>query len=290
MSWFSIDLLVTLLVISVTHEIWHIYAPSDVAWSTEVIMVIAFAFIFSVAQAILGVNRISWSKATFADAYDLVPAWVVASVLVYVVNQQIHGFPPGLILIASGLAIGGFVFARYRTRLLTTLYYRLLRSKSRALAARERVLIVGSGRTAEHIAWMLGHPAYSNKFRIVGFVDDDLFAYGTRIYGANVIGEHKDIPQLVEKQDVGLIILADHHIDFQKFCSITRACDSTKARVVVAPDIFGSLNSLIGTTPAAPQAGSVRDAQNYRCMHCLARPALSEKETMVEEQGAAKAG
>jgi FlaA1/EpsC-like NDP-sugar epimerase len=166
------------------------------------------------------------------------------------------------------LALSGIIFVRYRKRVIDSLVGRLSTRRLKLPATRERVIIVGSGRTAEHIAWLLDHPTYSGKFQVLGFIDDDFRTQGMTIYGSRVIGRIGDISQVVQKQDVGLIILADSETAAHKFKEFRDLANFRPARVVVAPDIFGSLNGL-GKIQSGD--GLIGDLNEFQCQHCLAR-------------------
>jgi len=283
LNWFTIDVLVTFTAIGITGLIWRAFEVLDVGLLRAVIIAIGSAFLFSSIGALLGVNHIAWSKASFADVYELLPAWLIASVLVFLINMQMGLFPWALVVVAAVLALAGFVFVRYRSRLIKSLLVWISRYASSAQATRERVLIVGSGRTAEHIALLLDHPTYSRRFRVVGFVEDDLLAKGMRIYGARVVGTSEDLPKLVKEHDVGLILLADHRMTYRDYRSVTRACDAIQTKVVFVPDIFGSLDGLAGTLPAAPlMDDNGREESEFRCQRCLAKYGISVKETEVD--------
>jgi FlaA1/EpsC-like NDP-sugar epimerase len=185
--------------------------------------------------------------------------------------------------VASGLALAGFALIRYRGRLITGFLSRIMLYRIGAQPTRERVLIVGSGRTAEHIAWLLDHPTYSGKFQVVGFVDDDLLSQGMRIYGASILGTCKNIPELVQKHDVGLILLADHRLAYEEYQSISAACEGTSVRIAVVPDIFGSLRSLSEALSAYPQDGNGRILDDLRCIGCMAKYVPSGIESKLDE-------
>ncbi len=284
LNWFTIDLLITFTVIGLTGLVWRAFGPLHVGWFRAAAIAIGAAFFFSLIGAILGVNRITWSKATFADAYELFPAWLIAFTMVFLINWQMDLFPWPLVLIASVIALGGFILVRYRSRLITAFVVSTLHHARGAQETRERVLIVGSGRTAEHIAWLLNHPTYTRKYQVVGFVDDDLLDKGMRIYGAKVVGACQDLPKLVKKHNVGLVLLADHRLTYGQYCSITRACESMPAKIRFVPDIFGSLYSLAEDTSAdllKNEAG--RDMTEFRCQQCLARfSCLRDEEGMID--------
>jgi hypothetical protein len=270
LRWFSIDIFITFLAMGFTGFVFRLQGPLDVGWPRTLLLFIGFALIFSLTGAVLGVNRIAWSKATITNIYDLIPSWLVASALVLLVNRQLNFFPSAMIFLASVLALAGFVLVRYRGRLFKELLVWLSHRVGSAVAARERVLVVGSGRTAEQIAWLLDHPTYSRRLRVIGFVDDDLPTQGMRIYGAKILGQVKDIPELIEQHDVGIMILADHRIDKQGSQSIAAVCHDTSVRMVVAPDIFGSLKCLFETASSVSNSGNeFGDGTDIICTHCL---------------------
>jgi hypothetical protein len=65
-----------------------------------------------------------------------------------------------------------------------------------------------------------------------------------------------------------LIILADNQVTLRKYKEFRDMTIYNPARVVVAPDIFGSLSNLDGGSQANSAAGSLND---FQCQHCLAR-------------------
>lgn len=285
LNWFTIDLLITLTSIGLTGLVWRAFGPLNIGWFRAAAIAFGFSLIFGLTKMILGVNRIAWSKASFADAYELFPAWLMAFTIVFVVNWQMALFPWALVATASLMALGGFVLARYRGRLVTALLVWVLRHSSSAQVRRERVLIVGAGRTAEHIAWLLDHPRYSRKYQVVGIVEDDLLDKGMRIYGAKVIGACRDLPELVKKHAVGLVLLADHRITCQDYRVITQACGAIAVKFMYVPDLFGSLENLDGSAPFA-RSDSNDDWSEFRCQHCLVRytsPAVEESLSKYDE-------
>jgi FlaA1/EpsC-like NDP-sugar epimerase len=95
------------------------------------------------------------------------------------------------------------------------------------------------------MAWLLHSGSGSEAFRAVGIVDDDLFKQGTRIQGLQVLGRRSDIPQLVKKFDVGIVVFAIHNIPLQERRQVLEICSSTPARVIAMPDIIGTLKSMV---------------------------------------------
>ena len=275
MSWFSIDLLVTFIAIGVTGLFWRIDAPLNIGWSRAIAGAIGFSLLFSITGALMGVNRIAWLQASDRDIFDLIPAWMVATLIGYMANLAAGVFPSGLFLMASGLALIGYIVVRYRSRLFTGFLSRVLHNRGAAQAARERVLIVGSGPTAQLATWLLDHPVNTNRFWVVGMIDNDLYKQGIRIFGVQVLGNCKDLPHLIAKYDIGVIILADQGIaETEEVTNIARY-QTASTRFAVLPDIFATLNGLALVSPIYQEdAQEVQpEASKLACTYCLARMA-----------------
>jgi FlaA1/EpsC-like NDP-sugar epimerase len=152
-------------------------------------------------------------------------------------NAWLRLLPNQLLVLAASLALAGYVLTRYRARLLTGLLSRWLSLRRSDLGVRESVLIVGAGETGQYAAWRLSSSRVTPNFRVVGFVDDDLFRQGARVGGFNVLGKSRDLPSLVKKHDVGLVIFAIHKISRAERRSILENCRDSGARVVTWPDM-----------------------------------------------------
>jgi len=277
-SWFTVDALITFSVFGLAGIIWRISAPLNVGWPTSIALGLGFALLFSLMGVIFGVNRISWSKATSADFLDLLPSWIVATVIAFFVNAIIRFFPQDLVLAASALALLGFVVVRYRNHIFVRLMQRFLQLQERSHVIRERVLIIGLGASAQHASWLLEHLVNSKLFWVVGFVDNDLLKQRMRYYGSYVVGTWKDIPKLVEKYDVGVIIQADYRVEAKEMKHIKEICAQTPARLVVLPDILVSVNRLVKPSPKARRVTNGNGAgADPACLDCLARSGASSR-------------
>ena len=277
--WFFLDFLVSFASIGLTGVFLRLFGPLHLGWFTALFLAIRFSLLYSLVGVLLGINRINWSKATIWDATRLFADWVIATGLALVFHPYL-GLPTSrfyeLILFSAFLAFAGFVLIRYRSRLLIGLISRIIQTSSSPNSVRERVLIVGAGRTAEHIAWLLNHPTYSKRFQIIGFIDDDLLSQGLKVYGAKVIGTGVDIKELVNKYDIGLIILADYRMTDSDFCAICDGIAQTSVKVFVAPDIFGSLNGLNNSSSDEIPVS----LNSYQCQHCIARYSTHDSENI----------
>lgn len=255
-GWFVIDLVVTLVSIVVTGIVWRFFTPLNVGVLPSAIIAFGLAWLYTLTGMLLGMDRIAWSQAWASDAIGLVVSVVLATGLVLVLNQLWSTapiLPPGLIIIAAVLSLLGFVLTRYRSRLITGFTSRWLERAGGVGNTRERVLIVGGGSTGQFVNWLLGNGSNVDLFRVVGYVDDDLYKQGRRYQGVNVLGRCADIPRLVDQHDVGLIVFAIHNIESAERSALVKLCRRTPASVVDVPDIVASLNAAIAVKPEHPQ-------------------------------------
>jgi lipopolysaccharide/colanic/teichoic acid biosynthesis glycosyltransferase len=284
LSWFVWDALIVFVSILLTDAVVSLFGPLNISWLNAIEMALGFSLLNSIAGLVLSTNSINWPKATSWESGRLWISWLVATAIVICIHFYL-GFTGlrtyGVILGASLLSLPGIIFVRYRDRLTGGLLSRILNHRLNSEAVRERVLIVGSGRTAEQIAWLLDHPTYSGKFQVVGFIDDDLRSQGMKIYGSKVIGRINDVQTIVKEHDVGLIILADYQMASHKYKEFRKIASFKPARVLVAPDIFGSLNGLVGASTGNDGAGNLND---FQCQHCLARFAAQDNSNLDENE------
>jgi lipopolysaccharide/colanic/teichoic acid biosynthesis glycosyltransferase len=268
-NWFTIDTVITFIAIAIAGVLWRTFGPLDVGLLPSVGLAALFALLFGLAGTLFGTHRITWSKATPDDVFDLLPGAALVTLIALLANYLNAMFitwnlsgeagnmsvgqvqpepllPVGLILTAAGLAFLGFVLVRYRSRLLTGLATRWVAWRNFDPAGREKALLVGGGESGQIAAWMLNNGNYAKVLRVVGLVDDDMFKQGIRIHGLKVMGRRVDIPRLVSTLDIGVIIFAIHNISADERREVLKICASTQARLFIFPDIMASLSGVIG--------------------------------------------
>ena len=284
MNWFVIDAMVSLAAMAATGVIWRSFGPLNVGLPEAIALATGFALIFSLAGVVLKVNRISWSQASLADASELAPALLLATLIALLGNQMMPNHPPlhpGMILMAAMAAGAGFVAVRFRSRLLSAFAERWLAWRQDGTeAARERALVVGGGESGQFAAWMLEQRKRSTAMKLVGFVDDDLYKQGARIRGREVLGRSEDIPRIAEEHDIGVIVFAIHNITAEERRRLLGLCAETKARVVVLPDIQSALGRARNEEEEAPAAWQ---QGKLACHYCLMRSSPVETERWLAE-------
>ncbi len=259
-NWFIIDSLTTLIAFGLAGGFWRLsinYLGNGLL--NNILIAVTYSMVFSTIAALTGVQKIAWTSASAGDALELVLSTVLALLVTLAMNYWLNFLPNPLIFMASGLAFFGYVFTRYRSRILTGALSRWVTQRKDGLTVRERVLIVGAGDSGQFAAWRLMHGGESLNFQVVGFVDDNIFSQGTRLNGVSILGKRKDIPGLVEKYDIGAIVFAIHKISASERQAILKTCRGTQARVVTWPNML----SLIRPQRSETNAVSAPDRKPY---------------------------
>ncbi len=244
-SWFVIDTIVALIAVGASGLFWRTLGPLDMGWDFAPFLAIILALLFSLLNAALGLNRVSWSKAQPAEVIDLAVSSSFGTLIVLIVNGYL-GTPKllvGLILLSGLFAFFGFVAVRYRSRLITGLATRWLNLRGAFSVVGERVLIVGAGEMGQFASWLLRYGQLAQAFQVIGMVDDDPRKDGLRIDGCNVLGRAEDIPKLVQERDIGVIIFAINRLSADRRAEILELCHQTGTRIVVLPDFLRFIQS-----------------------------------------------
>jgi lipopolysaccharide/colanic/teichoic acid biosynthesis glycosyltransferase len=278
LNWFTIDLVTTFLAFGAIGLVFHTQDQLNIDEFHAILVTIGYAILFSGMGVLFGTNRIRWAKANPSDFFDLVPSWILATTIAFFVNLFLDYLPADLILIGSVFSLFGFVVIRSRSMIIRHFLERSVLFRKKNELIRERVLIIGLGASAQHTAWLFEHLTNSKLFHITGFVDNDLTKQGMRFFGSDVIGRWEDIPVLVSKNDIGLIILADYRVDSKDYRLIKGICSQTKARLVVMPDILASLNYLVkGPAKKMGKSTKIGSPADSKCIDCLAQHIYATK-------------
>ena len=272
LNWFTIDLFTTFIAFGSIGLLYRLKGPLNIGELQAFVLTFAYAVLFSGMGVVFGTNRIHWSKANPADLFDLVPSWILATSVAFIANLFLGFFPADLILIGSVFSLFGFITFRSQNLIITHFLEQSAIFHKNYRMMREQVLIIGLGAAAQHAAWLFEHLTNSKLFHVVGFVDNDLTKQGIRLFGSNVIGKWEDIPNLVKKHDIGLIILADYRVDTKEYKELKKLCSGISARFVVMPDILASVNHLINKSMKKTNVVNIGDESiDAKCIDCLAQ-------------------
>lgn len=252
---FLIDVPIALAAVGISGFIWRAAGPLNIGWGPAILLALLIAFLFGFINALLGMNRISWSSARAMDALGLAVSDAVTMLILFtfdrIADQSSRlklDLPIGMWITISFLAFAGFLVVRYRTRLVTGLATRWLQLRGTSTHVGERVLIVGAGQMAQLAAGFFRQGETGEMLNIIGMVDDDPKKIGLRFDGNKVIGSTEDIPQLVERWNIGVILFAIGNIPLEKRSGILNRCRQTTARIVLIPDLFEMLSGCLFAT------------------------------------------
>ncbi len=207
----------------------------------DVLSVTAMCAIMITSLYLFKVYQRIWSRTSGHSIKVLVAAVGMATVAAIIAELIFRPrlLSPNSIIMAHILALFGIVAVRYRSRLLSGFRWRW-----RAIWRNEfptqptRVLIIGAGESGQTLALRLKHHSHDTAYHVVGFVDDDREKQNKIIEGCTILGTRADIARLVQEQRIDLIVVAIHTLAGADFRDILARCESTPARIKVAPDLF----------------------------------------------------
>jgi lipopolysaccharide/colanic/teichoic acid biosynthesis glycosyltransferase len=256
-SWFLIDCLVAFGSVGVVGIIWRSNGPLNLGLGVSIGIAITIALLFSVINSMLGLGRISWPTARSSHVFDLAFSSGIATLLLYLINGLWPSgmlFPSGMTLEIGIFTFLGFVIARYRQRLITGLISRVLQYRSTTSTLGERVLIIGAGECGQLAAWLIHKSNLSMAFSIVGMIDDDPLKQNRIIDGYPVLGTTREIPTLVKRRNIGLIMFAISKIESADRDRILAICRQASVRMLIIPDLIKVVqNYLLKQTREVPR-------------------------------------
>lgn len=255
LNWFVVDNLVAFLAVAVTGVLWRMSAPLDLGIDSAILAAAGIAFVFSWVNSAMGLGKIWWRNARPAYVFDLAFSSAISTLLVATFSwfwpNKENLLPLGMIFETGLFAFLGFVAVRYRERLLTGLASRWLGERKVPNELVERVLVVGAGECGLLATWLIKRSNLSAAFSVIGMVDDNPVKQGMSVEGHRVLGFSRRIPEIVKKQDVGLILFAIEHIHPKEQARILKLCHQTSARVVMIPDLMAIFRERLSAVPSA---------------------------------------
>jgi len=249
-SWFLIDTAIVFIATLASELIWRTTMPINLGMANAVLVAFLIGLFFSLINTLLGLNRVTWSRAAAADVLLLGASVFFSTALLFFAKLlwlDKPVLPVGLIITTGLLSFFGFVVGRYRERLITGAASRWVTVRTgrdahaRGVQMAERVLVVGAGDNGELAIWLFSRPRMNHAFNVCGILDDDPRKQGMRVNGVTVLGTTADLDKIVAQEDIGLIVYTIYNIAEEKRHSLIQRCHRTRARVVVLPDVMSQL-------------------------------------------------
>ncbi len=250
-SWFARDLIICTLAVAAVGSVWRLFGPINWGLLPLALLALVLAALFSSMNVFLGLDRVVWARAGAEDALVLGFSNGMTLLLILLLNYLLERYawiplpalPTELVVLMGALAFAGFLFSRYRMRLVTSFASRWLAWRNQRGGFGERTLIVGAGEGGQVVNWLLKRGTLRRAFSVVGMVDDDLAKQGMRIDGCQVLGGSGDLPDLVCKYDVGVVLYTIDNISPQARKKHLKICELLNVRTVFLNDILGVIQT-----------------------------------------------
>jgi lipopolysaccharide/colanic/teichoic acid biosynthesis glycosyltransferase len=241
LSWFLVDFIAAFISVGVAGIVWRLDSPINLGPLRYLLLAFGMAISLSVINAFLGLHHIVWRYASPVHVMDIALSVFLTSIFIILVNRfwlseviLTFDFMLNFMLLTFFL----LVLARYRERLITGVANRWMSLRKDKKSLGERVLVVGAGAGGELAVWLLQKSEHASAFSIIGYVDDDYRKQNAQMAGYPVLGTTADIPTLVKKQGVGLILYSISKISDAERSRILDLCQQSTARVIAIPDLM----------------------------------------------------
>lgn len=275
-SWFLIDFMVSFIVAYMASFIWGMGQQAPLAVKDLGVMALPVALFFSGFNSLIGLNRVLWSEATMDDAVRLIISSVFMTTILCIFNylQSIYHWstfsplPPSMILFIGMVAGFGFLSVRYRLRLLSSTAHRWVNWRQGTSKIGERVLIVGLGEGNKIANYLMRQRIFRTAFSIVGTVDNNNPSqHGMRVSGNWILGGIRDIPTLIKRYDIGIILSTIARTEAENE-HILEICQMSQTRLIFLDDLLLMTNRQV-TRPRGEIDSQLWSEGHleYRAMH-----------------------
>jgi FlaA1/EpsC-like NDP-sugar epimerase len=111
----------------------------------------------------------------------------------------------------------------------------------------QRTLIAGAGGAGDLLLRdLLRSP--DHRYQVIGFVDDDRAKIGTSLGGRPVLGRLDDLPDLIARHQVAMVMLAIPRLPAARIREVLNLCSRQKASFKIIPTSFTALDGRLSAT------------------------------------------
>lgn len=177
----------------------------DLNWRKEFKKEYAFAYlgIFLIGYFYTRMNEKSWTYTNILDVLNLIVLNGVSSIIfLVIIYSKVISYPASIVLVSLTLSVSFQLFCRYLFRL-----KRFYKTKNKCYISETRALIYGAGEAGTILAKeSMTNPVF--PYHIVGFLDDDPKKKDTYIYNIKVLGNRKNLEEIIKREKVSEVLLA----------------------------------------------------------------------------------
>lgn len=215
---------------------------------TLMISWVGFMLCFFVTFWIFGMYESLWRYAEAHEFFKCCLATLLAAGIFFVVS--IVMLQPPLVPLRVPYSVYGIasLLAGMSTLYLRMFYraYRHTKTGGKISSGAKKVLLVGAGETGMVVIQDIKR-APDSQYDIVCVVDDDPNKIGRMVQRIKIEGSTKDIPKLVEKHGIQVIILAIPSATNKQKRRIANLCAKTKCQLKKVPDLYAFVTDTAGT-------------------------------------------
>lgn len=190
-----------------------------------------------------GVQRWSFRMAGIQEAARLFAVTLGGTLLFALIVGDVLGLhlPRTVVTLEFFLTGTLLAAARFAPRFFAGWYAEQARARD---GGARRTLIVGAGGAGDLLARDL-HRSPAHSYHLVGFVDDNPGKLGTWIDGKPVLGPIDDLPRLIERHRISMVMLAIIALPAARIRHILSLCSRQKASFKIIPASFAFLDGRI---------------------------------------------
>jgi len=212
-----------------------------------------------------------WRYVSIYDAFNIVKASIVSSIIISTYLYLIYGFykmPRSAFVIDFILFTMLIFILRVSPRFFKESYGRFLGKN----VIKKRVLVIGAGNAGQMIAREIRSNERLNA-EVVGFVDDDTGKIKTYIEGYPVIGKTEEIPLIVKDDEINEIIIAIPSAKKDDLKRIVEKCRESGVEYKIAPNFGDIIEGKV----------SISRIRDVEIEDLLGRPPIKLKLTEIEQ-------
>jgi FlaA1/EpsC-like NDP-sugar epimerase/lipopolysaccharide/colanic/teichoic acid biosynthesis glycosyltransferase len=281
-SWMFMDVL--LVITSFVLALLVRSFSTTLDFPQALLLALAGVIVYVGSNQFFGIYQRFWRYASAQDSVILLVASGAATLILSVIDLWLNQ----RVLPLSVIGLGGFftfcllTLVRFRRQLFNGMLRTAGSFGGIASGKGARMLVVGAGNEGQLFAWQLQNRLEGQAFQLVGFVDDDRRKRGMRVHNVPILGDRTQIPVLVSRLHVDLILIAIAPSRIRRPQELLSICQQSTAQIKQPPNLFDWLADNRG--PAGWQDlthAPLLTRETYRADDAAAHALLSERVVMV---------
>jgi FlaA1/EpsC-like NDP-sugar epimerase len=200
--------------------------------------------------SVFSIYSIAWRYISIFDVISIGKASLPVTLLLFLarivlpIQFALLRLPLGVIALEFLLVLFGTLGVRMTRRLIIELSERERFEGNGKLLKRKNALLIGAGDAGNMIAKELRQRT-DLGYEVLGFVDDDPKKYKSVTQGIKVLGNTKQIPEIVRKLDIDEAIITIVNASSKDIRRISSICEGMKIKVKIVPGLFEILDDKV---------------------------------------------